>query len=86
MQISPTAALLNAISSAPAQAGAATTGVNAPSNPQAAEQPPALAAAAKALEARTQAAQAPAPAPSAPAAEGQAPKNLPRGSIINIVV
>ncbi len=81
MQISPTASFFNALSSLPAQAG-----VTQPTKPPAAAQPPALAAAAKALAARDTVPQTVATAPSTPPANGGAPKNLPRGSVVNIVV
>jgi hypothetical protein len=85
MQISPTSALLNALSSLPAQAGAVPQGPAATPGPVTPTQPPALAAAAKALAAREASAQAQTPAP-APPAESGAPRNMPRGSVVNIVV
>ena len=75
MQISPSASLLNALSSLPAQAGAAGVA-----------QPPALVAAAKALAGREVAAQSAAPTPTLSPGDGNAPKNLPRGSVVNLLV
>jgi hypothetical protein len=85
MQISPTSALLHALSSLPTQAGAVPQGPAATTGPATPTQPPALAAAAKALAAREVSAQAQIPAPPPPA-EGASPRNLPRGSVVNIVV
>ncbi len=86
MQISPTSVLLNALSSLPAQAGSATQTPAGPATPSAAaapSQPPAIAAAAKALAAREAASQAAPP----PAPAGVPPsRNMPRGSVVNIVV
>lgn len=82
MQISPSAALLHALSSLPAQAAAA--GITPPAKLPA--PPPALAAAAKALATRDVAAQAGAPAPALSPVDDAAPRNLPRGSVVNILV
>jgi hypothetical protein len=82
MQISPSAALLHVLSSLPAQAGATQ-----PAKPPAsAAQPPALVAAAKALAGRQVTAQAATTVPTLPPGDGTAPKNLPRGSVVNLVV
>jgi len=85
MQISPSSAILHALSSLPAQAGAVPQGPAAVSGPTTPTQPPALAAAAKALAAREASAQQ-APLPPQPPAEGAPSRNLPRGSVVNIVV
>ena len=84
MQISPGAALLSAFSSMPAQSAA--SGVAPPAQPPAAGPPPALAAAAKALAERDVAAVAVAQAAVLPPLGETPPKNLPRGSIVNLVV
>jgi hypothetical protein len=84
MQISPSAALLNVLSSLPAQAGA--TGVTQPAKPPTPAQPPALVAAAKALAGRGVAAQSAAPVPTLPPVDGNAPRNLPRGSVVNLLI
>ncbi len=84
MQISPSAALLHALSSPPAQAAAA--GITPPAKLPAPAPPPALAAAAKALATRDVAAQAGAPAPALSPVDDAAPRNLPRGSVVNILV
>ena len=78
MQISPSAALIHALSSLPAQAGAVSVAQPA--------KPPALVAAANALAAREVAAQAAASAPASPPIDDAAPRNLPRGSVVNILV
>jgi len=82
MQITPTAALLSAISALPAH-GAAQVQPTRPVAPPAATG--ALAAAQKALAARN--AEATAVANVAQAETGAPPpRNMPRGSIVNIVV
>ena len=83
MQISPSSALLHALSSLPAQAAA---GITPPAKLPAPPPPPALAAAAKALATRDVAAQAGAPAPALSPVDDAAPRNLPRGSVVNILV
>ncbi len=83
MQISPSAALLNVLSSQPAQAAA---GITQPAKSPVSAQPPALAAAAKALAARDTAARPAAPAPVLPPVPGEGSSNLPRGSVVNILV
>jgi hypothetical protein len=89
MQISPSSALLQTISSLPAQAGTAnaaaiaTNAEKAPERPVSASQPPALAAANKALASRQALAQA---TSQAPASNVAPPRDTPRGSLVNIVV
>ncbi len=78
MQISPSAALIHALSSLPAQAGAVSVAQPA--------KPPALVAAANALAAREVVAQAAASAPASPPIDDAAPRNLRRGSVVNILV
>jgi hypothetical protein len=89
MQIPPTAALLSALSAMPvnAPAGGTAAGPAAKAGPVA--ETGALAAARKALAARNlaQTAQSHANLAAVTAAGGEAPpRNLPRGSIVNIVV
>ncbi len=84
MQISPSAALLRVLSSQPAQAAAA--GITQPAKSPVSAQPPALAAATKALAARDTAARSAAPAPALPPVPGAGSPNLPRGSVVNILV
>ena len=86
MQIPPTTALLHALSSLPAQAGQVVGPAGTPGNPsptQPADRPQQAAPPAEAAGAArpaVRAASQPAPADSAPA------RNLPRGSIIDILV
>jgi hypothetical protein len=84
MQISPSAALLNVLSSLPAQAAA--TGITQPAKPPAPNQPPALVAAAKALAERGVTVQAAAPTPTPPTVDGNTSRNLPRGSVVNLLI